>query len=43
MVAQYLKKGRMAAVDGRLQTRSYENKDGKKYVWQKSWPNLFDF
>ncbi|SHK95658.1 single-stranded DNA-binding protein [Alicyclobacillus tolerans] len=30
VIAQYLKKGRMAAVDGRLQTRSYENKDGQK-------------
>lgn len=29
-VAQYLHKGRLAAVDGRLQIRSYENKDGQK-------------
>ncbi len=29
-VAQYLKKGRMAAVDGRLQIRNYENQEGKK-------------
>lgn len=27
---QYLAKGRMAAVDGRLQVRSYENKEGQK-------------
>lgn len=29
-VANYMKKGRMVAVDGRLQTRSYENKEGQK-------------
>ena len=29
-VAQYLKKGRLAAVDGRLQIRSYENKENQK-------------
>lgn len=28
--AEHLKKGRMAAVDGRLQIRQYENKDGHK-------------
>ncbi len=28
--AQYLSKGRLAAVDGRLQIRSYEAKDGTK-------------
>ena len=27
---KYLSKGRQVAVDGRIQTRSYENKDGKK-------------
>lgn len=29
-VAQYLHKGRLAAVDGRLQIRSYENREGQK-------------
>lgn len=28
--AQYLHKGRMAGVDGRLQIRSYEDRDGRK-------------
>ena len=28
--AKYLTKGRMVAVDGRLQTRTYEDKEGKK-------------
>lgn len=28
--AQYLRKGRKVAVEGRLQTRSYDNKEGKK-------------
>ncbi|WP_048601613.1 single-stranded DNA-binding protein [Rubeoparvulum massiliense] len=30
LCANYLKKGRQAAVDGRLQTRSYENNEGRK-------------
>ena len=30
LVAQYLRKGRMAAVEGRLQIRQYENRDGHK-------------
>jgi len=30
LCANYLKKGRKAAVEGRLQTRSYDNKEGKK-------------
>ena len=29
-VARYLKKGRLIAVDGRLQTRTYEAQDGQK-------------
>lgn len=29
-VAQYLKKGELAAVDGRLQVRNYENKEGRR-------------
>ena len=29
-VAQYLKKGRLVAIDGRLQTRSYEAQDGQR-------------
>ena len=29
-VGQYLKKGKLAAVDGRLQIRSYENREGQK-------------
>ncbi|MGM9986859.1 MAG: single-stranded DNA-binding protein [Bacillaceae bacterium] len=29
-VANYLKKGSLAGVDGRLQTRSYEGQDGKR-------------
>lgn len=29
-VAKYLTKGRMIAVDGKLQSRSYEDKDGNK-------------
>jgi single-strand DNA-binding protein len=28
--AQYTRKGQLLAVSGRIQTRSYENKDGKK-------------
>lgn len=28
--AQYLRKGRLAAVDGRLQIRQYENKEGQR-------------
>lgn len=35
LCAQYLRKGRLAAVDGRLQSRSYENKEGQKVrVWE---------
>ncbi|WP_304459183.1 single-stranded DNA-binding protein [Alicyclobacillus sendaiensis] len=30
LVSQYLQKGRMAAVDGRLQIRTYENRDGQR-------------
>ncbi|MBF8376456.1 single-stranded DNA-binding protein [Alicyclobacillus mali] len=30
LVAQYLQKGRMAAVDGRLQIRTYENREGQR-------------
>ncbi|WP_062307081.1 single-stranded DNA-binding protein [Alicyclobacillus sendaiensis] len=30
VVAQYLQKGRLAAVDGRLQIRSYDNRDGQR-------------
>lgn len=30
LCANYLKKGRQAAVEGRIQTRSYDNKEGKK-------------
>ncbi|WP_026975144.1 single-stranded DNA-binding protein [Alicyclobacillus contaminans] len=30
LCAQYLHKGRLAAVDGRLQIRTYENRDGQK-------------
>lgn len=30
LAATYLKKGRQAAIEGRLQTRSYDNKEGKK-------------
>lgn len=30
LCANYLKKGRLAAVEGRIQTRSYENQEGKK-------------
>ncbi len=30
LCAQYLRKGRLAAVEGRLQIRSYENKEGQK-------------
>lgn len=28
--SQYLNKGKLIAIDGRLQTRSYENKEGQK-------------
>ncbi|WP_067924026.1 single-stranded DNA-binding protein [Alicyclobacillus shizuokensis] len=28
--AQYLRKGRLAAVDGRIQVRSYENREGQR-------------
>lgn len=31
-VAKYMKKGFLIGVEGRLQTRSYENKDGKKQI-----------
>ncbi|BAU26290.1 single-strand binding protein [Aneurinibacillus soli] len=30
LCAQYLKKGRQAAVEGRIQTRNYENKEGRR-------------
>ena len=30
LCANYLKKGRQAAVDGRIQTRSYENNEGRR-------------
>jgi len=30
LCAEYLRKGRKAAIEGRLQTRSYDNKEGKK-------------
>ncbi|GGI95138.1 hypothetical protein GCM10010885_00930 [Alicyclobacillus cellulosilyticus] len=30
LCAQYLHKGRLAAVDGRLQIRTYENRDGQR-------------
>lgn len=30
LCANYLKKGRQAAVEGRIQSRSYDNKEGKK-------------
>lgn len=30
LCANYLSKGKMAAVDGRIQTRNYDGKDGKK-------------
>lgn len=30
IVAQYCKKGRLVAVEGRIQTRNYENNEGKK-------------
>ncbi|MBO8165101.1 MAG: single-stranded DNA-binding protein [Brevibacillus sp.] len=30
LCANYLRKGRQAAVEGRLQTRSYDNKDGRR-------------
>jgi single-strand DNA-binding protein len=30
LCATYLRKGRQAAVEGRLQTRSYDNKEGRK-------------
>ncbi len=30
VVAQHLKKGRLVAIEGRLQIRSYENRDGQK-------------
>lgn len=32
LVANYLKKGSQAGLEGRLQTRSYDNKEGKR-VW----------
>jgi single-strand DNA-binding protein len=31
LCAQYLKKGQQAAVEGRIQVRNYENKEGGKY------------
>jgi single-strand DNA-binding protein len=34
LCANYLKKGSPAALEGRLQTRSYDNKEGKKVVRQ---------
>lgn len=30
LCASYLRKGRKAAIEGRMQTRSYDNKEGKK-------------
>lgn len=33
--AKYLKKGRLAAISGRIQTRSYDGEDGKRrYTWE---------
>lgn len=32
LCASYLRKGRQTAIEGRLQTRSYDNKEGKR-VW----------
>ena len=31
-VNQYVKKGSLVGIDGRIQTRNYENKDGKEYM-----------
>ena len=38
---QYVKKGMLIAVDGRIQTRNYENKDGNKvYVTEVICENM---
>jgi single-strand DNA-binding protein len=34
LCANYFKKGSQAALEGRLQTRSYDNREGKKVVRQ---------
>ncbi len=41
--AQYLQKGRLAAVDGRLQIRSYENREGQKVRVAEVVANLVRF
>ncbi|WP_103110587.1 single-stranded DNA-binding protein [Brevibacillus reuszeri] len=41
LAAEYLRKGRQCAIDGRIQTRSYDNKEGKKvYVTEVVAENL---
>jgi single-strand DNA-binding protein len=35
-LANYLTKGKQVYVEGRLQTRSYEDKDGKKSLFDRS-------
>ncbi|WP_252315039.1 single-stranded DNA-binding protein [Sinobaca sp. H24] len=42
-VANFLKKGSLAGVDGRLQSRSYDNQDGKRVYVVKYRPKAFSF
>ncbi|HMO17156.1 MAG TPA: single-stranded DNA-binding protein [Oligoflexia bacterium] len=41
--AQYLKKGRQAYIDGRIQTRKYQGEDGKDKYWTEIIANTVQF
>jgi len=41
--AQYLKKGRQAYIDGRIQTRKYQGEDGKDKYWTEVIANTVQF
>lgn len=41
--AQYLQKGRMAYIEGRLQTRKYQDQDGKDKYWTEIIANTVQF
>lgn len=43
IMAQYLKKGSQVAIEGRIQTRNYDGKDGKKVYVTEIVVESFDF
>src|SRR5690625_2549610 len=43
IIAEYVKKGQQLAVEGRVQTRSYENKDGQRVYVTEIVVNEFTF